>query len=242
MTQYPTDESIDQTFPDNDAGDIGADDMRAFQKSITAAGRDPTAVDGGVAISVHSDQVSYVKDQLVGYEGGVYFAINDHTAQPFSLANFHAIGASSGSGVTMRYEWTTSTSGQAPTGQFGVTGNVADASNTVRVSIETATGLDLGLFWANVNTGDYILFVEDTGGAESVLFIVTGAPVLQSGGPNWYEIPVDMVTVDGESENNRNALVSIITNPESKMPTGGTTGQVLTKLSDANYDVGWTTP
>lgn len=27
-----------------------------------------------------------------------------------------------------------------------------------------------------------------------------------------------------------------------QIPPGGTTGQVLTKLSDADYDVGWVTP
>jgi len=261
MTQYPTDETIDQTFPDNSAGDIGADDMRAFQKGMTAAGVDYAAmtenVPGTFPPSAHShtavdlpaglvyphDAVAtYTKDDLVSHEGAIYFAVDDHAPAVFDLANWHAVGAATGSGVTFAYKWSSNIAGQVPSGTFGVTGAPADASNTVRVSTETKDAVDVGLFWANVNIGDYILFIEDSGGAESVLFIVTGAATLQTGAPNWYEIAVDMVTVNGESENNRNAFVSIISNPLSKLPAGGTTGQVLTKTSGADYDVEWSTP
>lgn len=38
MSNFPTDEQIDQTFPDNDTGEIGADDMRFFQKTVSEAG------------------------------------------------------------------------------------------------------------------------------------------------------------------------------------------------------------
>jgi len=44
MPTYPSDIDVDTAFPDNTAGDISAEDMRTFQKSMTAAGKDYTAL------------------------------------------------------------------------------------------------------------------------------------------------------------------------------------------------------
>jgi len=277
---WPTDEVIDTTFPDNQTGDIGANDMRAFQKDITAAGKDydamtenvpttfppeahnhPTSeVTGldaalagkapsvhthtsdevsGQAVTVHDAAATYVKDDLVSYEGTIYFAIDDHGPAAFDLVNWSPIAGASGTGVTMSYKWTTTTSGQVPSGRFGITGLIGDASNTARVSGTTNKNVIVAPFWQNVAAGDYVLFVEDTGGAESVLFIVTGPAVEQVGSPDWYEIPVNLVTAVGESENNRAGLVSIVGNPNNRLPAGGTADQILVKQSVEDYDAEW---
>jgi hypothetical protein len=44
MPSYPTDGTIDAIFFDNTTGEIGADDMRAFMKDMTAAGKDYNAI------------------------------------------------------------------------------------------------------------------------------------------------------------------------------------------------------
>ena len=242
---YPTDSEIDTAFPDNNTGDIGADDMRAFQKAITAAGKDYASITENapvISVTAHDATKAYLKDDLVSHLGSIYFAIEDHDPAAFDLTNWRSISGTTGSGITIRYEWTDTQAGQVPSGQFGLTGTPADLTNTVRVSVLSQTGLDVGVFWANIRSGDYILFIEDSGGAESWYGVATGPSVLQAGTPDWYEIPCDLIAFVGESENNRSAFVSIITNPAAKLPDGGTTGQVLTKLSDDDYDVGWTTP
>lgn len=64
MAQYPTDTDIDTTFPDNTTGDIGADDMRTFQKQMTAAGKDYLAITENVPTSfppsAHTHETSEV--------------------------------------------------------------------------------------------------------------------------------------------------------------------------------------
>ena len=258
MATYPTDGDIDTTFPDNATGDIGADDMRAFQKLMTAAGIDYAAMTENVPatfppaahthlaadipagiIYPHDAAAAYTKDDIVSHEGGVYFAVDTHAPEAFNFTNFKTVGPGTGSGVTIRYEWTATTSGQVPTGQYGVTGPVGDANNTVRVSNTSETGIDASPFWINIVAGDYLLFIEDSGGAESILHQATGPAVFQAGSPGYYEIPVTLLDVVGESEDNRRGLVSIVTNPSSKVPAGGDTNQVLRKNSSADYNMDW---
>ena len=232
MATYPTDGEIDTAFPDNDAGDIGTDDMRLFQKAMTAAGR-------SASVTNHDATIAYLKDDLVALEGVIYFAINPNGPAVFDLADWKQVGGAFGSGVSMKYKWTVTTSGQVPTGFMGITGSIDDASNTVRISTIIEPGTDVAGFLSAMEAGDYLMFVEDGGGAESVIYTLTGPGALQSGAPDWHEIPVDLVDAIGEPEDGKKGVVSLINNPASKLPAGGTTGQVLTKLSDNDYDVGW---
>jgi hypothetical protein len=140
--------------------------------------------------------------------------------------------------VQFTYRWSTATTGDPGPGKFAITDPIASPTNTLRVSNITDQGNDVSIFWENADDGDIVLFIEDTGGAESGIWVVSGAPVDNT---TYWSIPVTWVNNVGEPEDNRKGLVSFVVSPYNRLPVGGTTGQYLAKTSNDNYDVEWRT-
>lgn len=107
----------------------------------------------------HDAAADYLKDDLVAYEGTIYFAIQDHPAQAFSLTNWSPISSLVGSGVSANYRWSNTITGDPGSGFFAITDPIANPTNTIRVSDFTDQGNNISTFWENIQEGDFILFI-----------------------------------------------------------------------------------
>ena len=162
-------------------------------------------------------------DAQAGVDGGVYI-----TTTPV------------GAGVTFNYKWTSGTSGDPGSGFYGVNNADPTLATEVRVSKTSNLGFDIAFFWNIVQSGDITGFEETQGGSlESVWYFVSGV-VVDNG--TYFSIPVTHAESSGVPDNNKEGVVSLITDPDNRLPLGGTAGQVLTKDSATDYDTSWQTP
>lgn len=150
--------------------------------------------------------------------------------------NWVPISTVTGAGVQFNYRWDNSNSGDPGDGRFAIDDPIDNPTNTIRVSDLTDQDNDVSIFWATATEGDIILFIEDTGSAESGIWVVT-APAVDQG--TYWEIPVEWANNTDEPENNRKGIVSFVASPRSRLPIGGSTDEALLKASDTNYDVKW---
>ncbi len=123
---YPTDTEIDNVFPDNTNGDIGADDMRAFQKTMTAAGKDYAAMTENVPTvfppAAHNHPISEVTNLQAALDGK---AAASHT---------HAIGDVTGLQPAL--------DGKAPAAHTHATSEVTGLDATLQTMTDATTDLE----------------------------------------------------------------------------------------------------
>ena len=139
-------------------------------------------------------------------------------------------------GLALAYTFNTTTTPPIGAGDIAVNNTDQTLATELYVSTESRNGNDLDFIWANIAAGDAIVFWEEVGDAESDYYAVQGPGVLNAG---VWTFPVEFVYGTGGIENNRPIVAYIIGNPAERVPAGGTTGQVLTKVSDDDYDDAW---
>jgi len=246
--------------PQGEKGDKGAQGIQGETGPQGVPGEVQNPPDDGVAYdrifdtwveAVTADQVAvttfdptsdYLKDDLIGYQGTVYFALQDHPAQPFSLTNWRPISANVGRALNLSYRWTDTIAGQVPSGGYGINTTDPSTATVVRISSVTRTGIPVNGFLDAIAAGDGLGFEEETGGAEYNYYLTTGPGTLVAGSPDYYDFPVTLLAFDGLPEDERNGVVSVIYSPASRLPPGGDTGDILLKMSADDYDTAWQVP
>jgi len=170
--------------PQGEKGDKGAQGIQGETGPQGVPGEVQNPPDDGVAYdrifdtwveAVTADQVAvttfdptsdYLKDDLIGYQGTVYFALQDHPAQPFSLTNWRPISANVGRALNLSYRWTDTIAGQVPSGGYGINTTDPSTATVVRISSVTRNGIPVNGFLDAIAAGDGLGFEEETGGAE----------------------------------------------------------------------------
>lgn len=157
-----------------------------------------------------------------------YFLQDDGTFQPAPVS---PIG-----GLFVNYRWDSGTTPPAGLGDIGVNNADQTLATELYASGESDPGNDINFIWENVYVGEYIGVWE--AGGESIYYVVSADPVYD-GGNDFWTVPVTYVSGAGGLDNNRAVQCFFIANPSEKVPVGGTTGQVLTKNSSADFDDDW---
>jgi len=190
-------------------------------------------------VTKHSDQTDYVVDDVVVESGTLYTCIITHSAQPFNFSNWSPTVNAVGSGQTFNYEWTSGTSGDPGDGNVGVNNSDAALATQIRVSKLTVNDNDVSVFIEEWVSGEYIGVDELGGDQESAYYLLTSGPTDEG---TYYSFTGTYVGGSGDPDNNAEVVISHLTDPNNKLPAGGTIGQLLTKTSSANYDTDWTDP
>lgn len=108
------------------------------------------------------------------------------------------------------------------------------------ISNTSRNGIDVGFLIELWQVGQYLAIISEKQNQPAVdYYQIDSAPSDQTG---WYLVGIEPIGGTGGIPNNVNVQVAGVANPNENIPPGGTTGQVLTKLSDANWDVYWADP
>lgn len=164
------------------------------------------------------------------------------------------VGEDTSADVPVRvWIWTASLTGVTEDGQIGADATTWDTITTINVSNITDDGVDVDSYLLATVPGDIIHLQSSLDQSRFADYTVTGAPV-NNGTSVSYPVALtglpgdhgDPVPDDGDPT--VLAIPNWPTAPDtggggtSALPPGGTTGQVLTKQSDTDYDAIWTTP
>lgn len=143
--------------------------------------------------------------------------------------------------VAFQYEFKTGGDTTPPVGNVTLNAATQNLATVIYVNKVNGTGEDISLFLDNLQKGSWLNLYERSDVDNSLSFDVIGPPTVVG---DIYEVPVEFFAEAGNpmSNNLKIELFIRFTGAQTQVPAGGTTGQVLTKLSDDDYDVGWVTP
>jgi hypothetical protein len=146
------------------------------------------------------------------------------------------------------YAYTLSTSSTPPpgSGQVRSDGVTADVSTVLYLSYKVSGGNDVAPLLRAIPVDDRIT-TQDRGDSSQYAEFVVSGDVVDNPAELYVAVPVTFVAGVGEGKNNQaialfHSMVGAQGEPGVGVPAGGTTGQVLMKLSDADFDTAWVTP
>ncbi len=191
-------------------------------------------------VRFHSVDAAYLAGDIVLYSSGFYEANQDIPApEAFNLLKWEPVTSPVGTGTTFNYEWATSTSGDPGSGAVSVNNADPALATMVLISRETSNGNDVGFIFDTLQEGDFIGFQEGSGNQEYAYYVIAGA-IVDNG--TWYSMVAVAAATSGSPENGRSGILSLVIDPNNRLPVGGDNLNVLTKASDTNYDTQWDLP
>lgn len=143
--------------------------------------------------------------------------------------------------VAFPYEYKTGASPTPNNGNLTVNNAAMNLATVVYVNKLDKDNEDISLFLDNIENGSWLNLYNRVDSAHYVQYDVTGDPTIVG---NIYEIPVAFFAEAGPAFTDKLKIELFVryTGSQTSVPAGGTTGQVLTKLSNLDYDYGWVTP
>lgn len=145
------------------------------------------------------------------------------------------------------YAYTLSTSPTPPpnSGQVRSDGATADVSTVLYLSYQMSNGDDVAPLLRAITVDDRIT-TQDRGDSSQYAEFVVTQDAIDFPAQAYVSVAVTYVAGVGEGKNNQaialfHSMVGAQGPPGVGVPAGGTTGQVLVKLSDADFDTGWAT-
>lgn len=143
-------------------------------------------------------------------------------------------------GISLQYDWSTDNTASDPgSGKIKANNDDLALATELYVSDVTSAGNSADPAWLSWREGDYtgVYDVKDAGEGNS--FRLDGSITDNT---TWFTVPVTPLATTGTPAigNNRAVICNLVANPNSRMPIGGTLGQVQTKLSAVDYAVDWT--
>jgi hypothetical protein len=121
-----------------------------------------------------------------------------------------------------------------------------DQVTEMYISNSTDQGNDIGeILYTTWGSGDFTV-ISDAGGVgagDERAFAITDVGVKTGSGPtDWWTFPISpLAGVTTALNDGEDMVVGYVANPSSKVPRGGDTNQVLTKLNDNDYETTWVT-
>ena len=243
MATYPSDQEIDATFPDNNEGLIDADAMRVFQKEISAAGKDYTAITTNAPISGYDPASAYVVgDQVWSGNYRWVCVINDPTPDPtpnftrwtpFSIEAHQLM-------IERGVQCQDTAAGEPVVGMFTV--NDPDGANVTQMRI----GLDYypktTYALGGIVKGDFIDIITGIDGSGNLQF-----HEFQVDGINAYfdDTEIDMQCFQWDNSGGVNfvpgTFYMLRWRPQliGRIPPDGSSGQILGKLGNLSYNTEW---
>ena len=106
----------------------------------------------------------------------------------------------------------------------------------VGVSKVTNSGNDIGFLLLTLDAGDFIGFDETGNTPEAAYYVLTGAPVDEG---TWISFPAAYAGGVGVPDDGKRGTLSILLDPDNKLPPGGDLGDVLMKNGADNYNTVW---
>ncbi len=143
-------------------------------------------------------------------------------------------------GLSVNYRFSTATSATNP-GSGNVKVNNADMALATEIYVSTTTrlGNPVNPVLQSWGTSDYFN-LRDALNNKGAAYQIT-APPTDNGG--WFTFPVAALEgVDGPIVDSRDVIISQIYTPSSRVPRGGTTGQVLEKTGAGDFVMDWADP
>jgi hypothetical protein len=155
-------------------------------------------------------------------------------------------GPPGASSAAYNYSLSTATNPPPTTGQARSDGLTGETSTWLYLSYRVATGDNVAPLLRNISTDDLLTVQDRTDATEYVEFIASG-DAEDHPEVDYVAVPVAWVTSTTLGKNNQaitlfHSMRGAQGEPGVGVPAGGTTGQVLMKLSDDDFDTGWVTP
>jgi len=143
--------------------------------------------------------------------------------------------------VAFPYEYKTGESLTPGGGNVTTDNATLNLSTIIYVNKVNKDNEDISLFLNNIQVGTWLNMLDRDDADRFVAFDVIAAPTVVG---DIYQVPVVFHLEDGAPfvDKLKIALFLRFTGELTQVPAGGLTGQVLTKLSNDDYDVGWATP
>ena len=116
------------------------------------------------------------------------------------------------------------------------------AATELYISHETEDGLDIVNLFKLLAIGQKMVIQDQDEHTNSQTFEISGSPTLNVETHSYWTVPITFISAEGTGitgfANNTKLLILVVfTTPG--LPPGGTTGQVLAKISDNDYDTEW---
>jgi hypothetical protein len=138
--------------------------------------------------------------------------------------------------LNLNYTFSSTTAAANPgSGNVRVNNAVAASITAVFVSSTSVLGNNLDSIYSEFYSGDLLQLWERDNDRESLILNINGTPINNTG---WWTIPVQYVS-GPVLTNLARTDVTPIASPASRLPPGGAVDQVLGKLANEDYAVGW---
>jgi hypothetical protein len=138
-----------------------------------------------------------------------------------------------------------STSSTPPpsSGQIRSDGATAAVSTMLYLSYKVSGGNDIAPLLRAITVDDRLIVQDKADSAEHAEF-VAAQDAIDFPAEQYVAVPITFVSATTLGKNNQQVVLfhSMVGAPGVGVPAGGTTGQVLVKLSDDDFDTGWVTP
>lgn len=154
-------------------------------------------------------------------------------------------GAPGASSSTYAYTLSTSATPPPTAGQIRSDGATAATSTVLYLSYKVSGGNDVAPLLRAVTVDDRITTQDRSDSSQYAEFVVT-QDAIDFPAELYVAVPVAYVAGTGVGKNNQavalfHSMVGAQGDPGVGVPPGGTTGQVLVKQSDADFDTAWVT-
>jgi hypothetical protein len=145
------------------------------------------------------------------------------------------------------YAYTLSTSSTPPpgSGQVRSDGLTAATSNVLYLSYKVSGNNDVAPLLRAITVDDRLTMQDRSDSSQYAEFVAT-QDAIDFPVEGYVAVPVAYLAGSGQGKNNQavalfHSMVGAEGPPGVGVPAGGTTGQVLVKLSDADFDTAWVT-
>ena len=140
-------------------------------------------------------------------------------------------------GMTFRYTFQSSTTGADPgSGNIRANNSNLQLASALYVSATNRDGNSAEVAWDVWDFGDFIAIANDLQ-AERAVYQIAGQATNNDG---WYSLPVTALPGPLTSLSNQAPVqVMLVPDPASRVPRGGNAGQILSKLSNVDFDMQW---
>lgn len=154
-------------------------------------------------------------------------------------------GAPGASSSTYAYTLSTSSTPPPGPGQARSDGATGQTSAWLYLSYKVAGGDDVAPLLRAITVDDRLTMQDRNDSTQYAEFVATGDAV-DFPAELYVSVPVAWVAGLGQGKNNQavalfHSMVGAQGDPGVGVPPGGTTGQVLVKQSDADFDTAWVT-
>ncbi len=142
-------------------------------------------------------------------------------------------------GMSLEYTWSTDNTATDPTnGYIKANNDDLTLATELYVSNITKAGNNVQPAWNAWREGDYLDIARRNDASKGGAFRLTANSVDNTG---WFTL---LVTPIGTTQtpsigNDRTVNVNLVADPESRLPQGGTAGQVLAKIDNVDYNTEW---